>query len=1692
MKPICFRLQAFSPCRQLLQFFVFVLAMFVGTGFAQQNLPNPLPDLSFQLAFRADGDGKLTTKQYTLAGPAGGGLLYGGLRFVQAGESLYFATERQDVYRFDAQTGVFEGIELGAISPQMAQEGWPMGFGYDRTRQRAVLVSLGGEGFIHAYSTSDKKWSLVSSMDNWDFDCIEHHAHNDSFYGVELSHQSSPGDLVTARISRLSATGAHGTTIQIPNLPFGIGHGNHEAELVSVGEHLVLLLEPGRGFNDHGQSKESRIYLIKPATGEFTLTYRKIWEQWPLQNAPSTEFELHFYPTSGLSIGQGQVFTRRYGPNGPIDEGRLLPGMHVVPNAYRTTWFGTHWHEVYKINGDSGSAEKMTFGTNVPELSWPMGVAFDGRGNRILLVSLGGEGFLYAYSLHENRWSVVASMEQTDFDSILFHPGQNVIFAVGHDGHLHKLNTDGKIIGRINLPSTGLHIGPGGYQTAMAVAGSRIALLVEPDSPNEIQPGQESRIYLIDIENGTAELTYRKVWSSTPQTGTLEITAPQNGSFYPAGQSIELRATASHPSVRITSVDFYAGEVKIGSSQAPQQSQTFLIEAEDFDFNGGYHQTVTDTMPYYGGAHQGRSATHNVDYARDFEVPDSDIYRVGEIPNAPMIPFQEASALGRGSWTMEVNYRLGWITESTWFNYTRDFPPGQYTVYAGLSHGATDPGIMRGTLAKVVGGIGTSSQTLEHLGNFSGNGSGAWTSIQRVALMNNGQPVSVELNGPMTLRFTGASGDYDYLLLENQTRTVGGVVNLSFSWNNVPAGTHIITARATLPNGQRLVSRPVQITVGSPPGRTVVQVTATDAEATEYSLSGNLFDPARFAISRTGDLTTPRTVLFSIHGTAKNGEDYETIPTSVTIPAGRASTEIQIIPRSDSVSLGHHYEVVLEPGISWEAARTKAEQSTFNGVKGHLATVTSAEEDAHIESLRQAAAPGGFGEVWLGGYQTSGQSSPTTGWLWINGEGPIPTPTATANSGAGYSNWQPGEPNDYWGSGSENYLTTGFSNIPGWNDEGMPSHGGGYVIEYDTPGNDADEKMETVGIRLESGPVVYPVNGVVRTDQPIIMPAYDYEIDPAHRQAGAVIYERQPPTEGALEIVIPRAEWIYHAGEAIEFMAAAWHPFQDLLSVHYFIDGQSIGSSFIDVDKTTPGGLLIHSLKWSSPASGRHVLQAKTELANDLILASSQIPFVVEGGTLAPTVKLVHPADGASFIEGNPIEIRVEATDRDGNIQQIELVADGNVLQRSQSSPLVFTWRNVSAGQHTLVARTTDNTGVVGSSAHVRILVRRVDNVAFVLRALPDAYSPGIPFTVELRATPSSGTRAYAVEDVLPAGWQASNISHDGALDALTGKVKFGPFTDAQPRTLTYRLIPPAGATGPREFTGNSSIDGAPYPIGGDRIIDSATPFHPADTDQNYSIGLLELTAYAADWKAGRRGVQGLPIPQSYVTRAAMLWKGGEAYQYDSRQGLPPFCWAPLTPIPLRTQLSSAVANERLMTTTISPGLPSQVRVSIAPPAAIASYTVEEKIPTGWSVSNISHDGAFDAQSGRIRWGVFFDSNSRTLSYFVTAPPNITTSGHFSGQISFDGEVREISGAPHAVTSVGSTPIRLAVSETDASDGIRVQVFAAPGQTGIVESSSDLIHWTEIHAIFLPDGLVEISDRAAPTERARFYRFRAE
>ena len=135
----------------------------------------------------------------------------------------------------------------------------------------------------------------------------------------------------------------------------------------------------------------------------------------------------------------------------------------------------------------------------------------------------------------------------------------------------------------------------------------------------------------------------------------------------------------------------------------------------------------------------------------------------------------------------------------------------------------------------------------------------------------------------------------------------------------------------------------------------------------------------------------------------------------------------------------HWYDVII--GVTtWDAANTAAQTLTYNGMQGHLATLTSLEEDTFVSdefnfSLPDINDPAPL-NLWLGGYQIGEpdpSDEPSGNWTWVTGET------------WSFTHWLSNEPND--NGGSEDHLT--YYNYYGWNDR----HGGdtqqGYIIEYE-------------------------------------------------------------------------------------------------------------------------------------------------------------------------------------------------------------------------------------------------------------------------------------------------------------------------------------------------------------------------------------------------------------------------------------------------------------------------------------------------------------------------------------------------------------------------------------------------------------------------------------------------------------------
>ncbi|HYW80446.1 MAG TPA: lectin-like protein [Thermoguttaceae bacterium] len=155
---------------------------------------------------------------------------------------------------------------------------------------------------------------------------------------------------------------------------------------------------------------------------------------------------------------------------------------------------------------------------------------------------------------------------------------------------------------------------------------------------------------------------------------------------------------------------------------------------------------------------------------------------------------------------------------------------------------------------------------------------------------------------------------------------------------------------------------------------------------------------------------------------------------------------------------GHYYELVYDK-VTWPVAKTLAEQMSYQGVSGHLVTITSSEEETFVienvfSSLSQddqfwmGAWIGLTDNEQYGGSESSGRPDPQTdGWAWVTGE-PV-----------SYTDWRPDAPNDF--GANEDYALMAWHNSTGWNDQ-SDYHSPPFMVEYDTPASPVPEPSTLV------------------------------------------------------------------------------------------------------------------------------------------------------------------------------------------------------------------------------------------------------------------------------------------------------------------------------------------------------------------------------------------------------------------------------------------------------------------------------------------------------------------------------------------------------------------------------------------------------------------------------------------------------
>jgi hypothetical protein len=69
-------------------------------------------------------------------------------------------------------------------------------------------------------------------------------------------------------------------------------------------------------------------------------------------------------------------------------------------------------------------------GGDVPRLSWPCGIAFDTKRKRLIVATLGGVGYLYAFSPKTKKWSLLADLANLDLAGLVYDEKRDCLYGL--------------------------------------------------------------------------------------------------------------------------------------------------------------------------------------------------------------------------------------------------------------------------------------------------------------------------------------------------------------------------------------------------------------------------------------------------------------------------------------------------------------------------------------------------------------------------------------------------------------------------------------------------------------------------------------------------------------------------------------------------------------------------------------------------------------------------------------------------------------------------------------------------------------------------------------------------------------------------------------------------------------------------------------------------------------------------------------------------------------------------------------------------------------------------------------------------------------------------------------------------------------------------------------------------------------
>lgn len=255
------------------------------------------------------------------------------------------------------------------------------------------------------------------------------------------------------------------------------------------------------------------------------------------------------------------------------------------------------------------------------------------------------------------------------------------------------------------------------------------------------------------------------------------------------------------------------------------------------------------------------------------------------------------------------------------------------------------------------------------------------------------------------------------------------------------------------------------------------------------------------------------------------------------------------------------------------------------------------------------------------------------------------------------------------------------------------------------------------------------------------------------------LVQDQPPV---VSILAPANGSTAVAGSTVVLLASAYSPDVTVKSVTF----TQTGGAKIGTGVLTKAG---YQYTWKKVPANSYSITATAVDSVGQSTPSAPISITVNPDQ-PPVVSLITPIAGSTYVAPATVQLSVQVSSPDTTIASVAYTDNGSKVVTVSSAPFAYTWKNVGAGSHSVVAQAIDAVGGSTYSAAVAFTVTSTTTSTAKITA---------PATGKVVAAPASVT--ITANASAPAG--VANVSF------YAGNTLIGTST-ASPYTFAWQSIP--------------------------------------------------------------------------------------------------------------------------------------------------------------------------------------------------------------------------------------------------------------------------------------------------------------